>query len=72
MGCRLYFGRIVPTILDYLSASVEMSTLGLSSDTQSLHQRVKSCALHSMPSGDTTGIGRAQSLYNDAGDLLDS
>jgi hypothetical protein len=27
MCCRLYFERIVPTILDYLSAGVEMPTL---------------------------------------------
>jgi hypothetical protein len=39
MCCRLYFGRIVPTILDYLSASVEMSTLGLPIDIQSLHPK---------------------------------
>jgi hypothetical protein len=33
---------------------------------------LKSRALHPKSSGGTSGIGRAQSLYNHAGDILDS
>jgi hypothetical protein len=68
MCCRLYFGRIVPTILDYLSAGVEMPTQLCRSMPSLFNQRAKSCALHSKSMAAPLGLAER----SHAGDILDS